>query len=123
MISEWAINILLSNSEDIVILEGYAMGASKGLVFNIAENGGLLKHKMWKNKIKFDTPSPGEIKKFFNGKGNAKKEDMYQSFLKLTGNDLSCVGLSIADSPICDIVDSFAMYEFGKHKILLSSHK
>ena len=49
-----------------VWLEGYSMG-SKGKIFNIAENTGLLKNWLHENDIKFETPAPTAIKKFAAG--------------------------------------------------------
>lgn len=111
-ISDWAIAILKKYNVKRVCLEGYSMG-SKGLVFNIAENTGLLKHKMFKEGIEFITPAPTEVKRFFSGKGNSKKEQMYETFCKETGVDL-CERLSAkaSDSPISDVVDSYAMLKF-----------
>ncbi len=80
----WSKGILLSHNPELVALEGYAMGA-KGLIFNIAENTGMLKHIMWREKIKFVTPPPTVLKKFATGKGNSNKEAMQEAFIKETG--------------------------------------
>lgn len=113
-ISEWGITILKKYHVNQACLEGYSMGSSAGRVFNIAENIGLLKWKMWKANIPFITPAPTQVKKHFTGKGNAKKELMYESLtteqpdVKLT-DLLNCKS---GDSPISDIVDSYAMVSF-----------
>jgi len=113
-ISEWAMTILNKYEVKHACLEGYSMGSSAGRVFNIAENIGLLKHKMWKAGITFITPAPTQVKKHFTGKGNARKELMYQTLteqqpdVKLT-DLLKC---KEGDSPISDIVDSYAMVSF-----------
>ena len=73
-LSDIVLTILKKFNVKKVCLEGYSMGSSKGLVFNIAENGGLLKYKMFKNQIEFITPAPTQIKKFWTEKGNAKKD-------------------------------------------------
>jgi len=112
-ISEWAISILKKFKVTHVCLEGYSMG-SKGNITGIAENGGLLKHKMWKNKIEFVTPAPTQIKKYFCGKGNANKEVMYDSFVEKTKVNI-CEEIEYNkqpakdSNPISDIVDSYAM--------------
>lgn len=112
-VSEWAMAIFKRYNVQKVCLEGYAMGA-KGKVFNIAENTGILKYKMWKAGISFTTPSPMTVKKSFSGKGNAGKELMYNSFKEKTSVDLSTVIDSKIDgNPISDIVDSYAMLEYG----------
>ncbi|MBC8548591.1 MAG: hypothetical protein H8D23_02975 [Candidatus Brocadiales bacterium] len=99
-------------SSDVKIgLEGYAMGA-KGQVFNIGENTGVLKHRLsYTEDWEIDIHSPSSIKKFATGKGNAKKEDMYASFVEETGVNLSDILEQSVDpkvsSPISDIVDAF----------------
>lgn len=113
-ISEWALTILKKYNIKQVCLEGYSMGSSAGRVFNIAENIGLLKWKMWKAGIEFITPAPTQVKKHFTGKGNAKKELMYES-LTAAQTDVKIVDLlkcKSGDSPVSDIVDSYAMVSF-----------
>src|SRR5690554_4155496 len=80
-LSEWAITILNQFKVTHVCLEGYAFGA-KGTVFEIGENTGVLKHKMWKNNIKFITVPPMTVKKYFTGKGNSNKIAMHESFVE-----------------------------------------
>lgn len=112
-ISEWAIQILLKHGVSKACLEGYSMG-STGRVFNIAENIGLLKHKMWKNKIEFITPAPTSVKRTFSGKGNSNKNAMYDALVgKGLETDLEeLLSSKKCDSPIADIVDSFAMVDY-----------
>ncbi len=112
-ISEWGIKILTKYGVKAACLEGYSMGSS-GRIFNIAENIGLLKHKMWKAGIDFITPAPTQVKKHFTGKGNAKKELMFSSLTEREPDVkiedlLKC---KPGDSPVADIVDSYAMVSF-----------
>jgi Holliday junction resolvasome RuvABC endonuclease subunit len=109
-ISEWAITILKQHKITNACLEGYSMG-SRGRVFAIAENIGLLKHKLWKMGVKFITPAPTSVKKTFTGKGNAKKSDMYAAMKEMNVDfDLETVlECSPDSSPVADIVDSYAM--------------
>ena len=88
-LATWAYNIVQGCDE--VFLEGYAFATSaQAGVRSLAENTGLLKHKMWKNKISFKTYPPTVIKKFATDKGNANKEMMYSAFVDelLTPTDL-----------------------------------
>lgn len=113
-LSEWAMEILQKAKVRNVCLEGYAMGA-KGLVFNIAENGGLLKHKMWMAGIEFICPSPNTVKKHFTTKGNANKDAMHQALLDSEGvsvSDLFQLNLKPSDSPVSDVVDAYAMLKY-----------
>ena len=107
-----------------VFLEGYAFATSvQAGVRSIAENTGLLKHKMWKNKITFKTYPPTVIKKFATGKGNANKELMYEAFKYelLTPNDLkeqlTPRAMKITN-PISDIVDSYFIAKAGAEGVL-----
>ena len=112
-ISQWAIDVL--NSVQFLVLEDYAF-AAKGRVFHIGENTGLLKHQLWRFKKTFQVAAPTTIKKFATGKGNAKKEDMYASFLAETGSDLmQLFEMHNVDSPINDVVDSFYMAKYAHH--------
>src|ERR1039458_47355 len=95
-------------------IEDYSFG-SKGRVFNLAENMGLLKYKFWKYDMKFDLVPPTVLKKFATGKGNAKKEDMYENFVKETGVDLQeklFPGRKLGN-PVTDIVDSYYLMKWG----------
>jgi len=60
----------------IVYFEGYAF-AAKGKVFNIAEVTGMVKYLIRKYGWNFEVLAPAEWKKEIIGKGNAKKEEIY----------------------------------------------
>lgn len=116
-ISEWAMAVLSKFGVTQVCLEGYSMGSS-GRVFNIAENCGLLKYKMWKAGIRWESPAPTSVKKLFALKGNAPKDVMHQAFVEKTGTDLAALlGQKPLDSPTSDIVDSYAMVDWLLHHI------
>lgn len=115
-IASWAISNIPSDAK--VGLEGYAY-ASKGVVFDIGENTGLLKHFLWKKKISFEVFSPPSIKKFATGKGNANKLAMYESFVTETQMDISSIiDCKEGDSPMSDIIDS---YYIAKHTFFQNS--
>lgn len=115
-IAAWAISHIPKKS--IVGIEGYAY-ASKGVVFHIGENTGLLKHYLWQNKLSFNVFSPPTIKKFATGKGNANKLAMYHSFVAETQVDISAIIDCVeGESPMSDIIDSYyiAKYAFSKNE-------
>ena len=60
------------------MIEDYSFG-SKGRVFNLAENCGLLKYMLFKKGYRFFTVPPTVVKKFATGKGNANKEAMVKA--------------------------------------------
>ena len=121
-LSSWAISIIKGCSE--VFIEGYAFATSaQAGVRSIAENTGLLKHKMWKQKIKFSTYPPTVVKKFATGKGNANKELMYESFVDelLTPTDLKELLTPKATkviNPISDLVDAYFIAKCGEEGML-----
>jgi Holliday junction resolvasome RuvABC endonuclease subunit len=108
-ISDWVMRVTVGS--DQVALEGYAYNAT-GRVFNLAENTGILKYKLYQAGIPVDILEPTKVKKFFTEKGNADKPKMYESFIKKTGVDLQQIitpNKTLLGSPVTDIVDSFAI--------------
>lgn len=109
----------LPPAEFKVAIEDYSFG-SKGRVFNIAENTGLLKHKLWKAGYKFEVVAPTTVKKFATGKGNADKEAMYIAFSKDNDVDINkyiCPDKKLG-SPITDIVDSYYIARYLREQNL-----
>jgi crossover junction endodeoxyribonuclease RuvC len=110
-ISAWAIDKIPLHAN--VFIEGYAY-ASKGVVFHIGENTGLLKHRLWERDVSFVEISPPSIKKFATGKGNSNKMSMYESFVKETEFDISAtIHCNEGDSPMSDIIDSYYVAKYG----------
>lgn len=107
-ISQWILDLATLNSADHVFIEDYSFG-STGRVFNIAENCGLLKHKLWKAGIPFTTIPPTVIKKHATGKGNANKEVLQEHFVQKTGLDVKALlGMTEKQwNPSSDIIDSY----------------
>ena len=104
-ISEWATNLCIGAAD--VGMEGYAYGA-KGRVFNLAENMGLLKYKLYKHAIPVTIVEPSKVKKCATGKGNADKQVMYETFSKETNTDLkSMFGQKTLSNPVTDVIDSY----------------
>jgi Holliday junction resolvasome RuvABC endonuclease subunit len=111
-IASWAVERVRDCS--LVMIEDYSMG-SKGKVFHIAENCGILKHELYVNEIPFATVPPTVLKKFATGKGNSSKEEMYDSFqteTKVNVIDHINPKLKESDNPISDIVDSFFLAKY-----------
>ena len=114
-ISDWAMDILISNDIQKITLEDYSYG-STGKVFHIAENTGLLKWKLWQAEIDLEVVAPTVVKKFASGKGNADKERMYESFIEETlrnlNEELEPKSKKVGN-PISDIVDSYYICKMG----------
>lgn len=114
LISDWAMGILEFHNVTDVCLEGYALGG-KGKTFDLAENCGLLKHKIRKSNIGLHIVAPKELKKWATGKGNANKEKMYDAFLEHTGIDIKeeiAPDVAVDKSPVSDVVDSYFLAKY-----------
>lgn len=110
-LAEWAITKVPKNAK--VFMEGYAY-ASKGVVFHIGENTGLLKHRLWSEDIEFQELSPPTVKKFATGKGNANKMAVYESFVEETQFDISAtIPCNEGESPMSDIIDAYYVAKCG----------
>ena len=84
------------------------------LIFKFAifftENTGALKQAIRKSKYDFKLYPPTVVKKFATGRGNAKKEQMYDAWMKETDYDIWKIltpGRGKISSPITDIVDAY----------------
>lgn len=119
-LSQWSSKIINENKVTQCFIEGYSYG-SVGRVFQIAENTGNLKYKLWKDGIPFSVFAPSEIKKHATGKGNANKELLYECFLKETKIDIRKT-LDIMKpniwNPVSDIVDAYYIAKLGFNKIV-----
>lgn len=118
LLSEWTLGNLLTRGVRFTALEGYAFGAV-GRVFQIAENGGLLKHRLWEQGIDVGVYPPTMIKKYATDKGNANKEMMIEAFEAETSVDIreKCGIINKQWNPISDIVDSYYIAKYGFHNI------
>lgn len=111
-LAKWTMSYILYPHHEIprmIAMEDYAMGA-RGRVFEIAENTGALKQKLRASKFDFKLYPPTVVKKFAFGKGNAKKEQMYEAWMKETDFDIwkeMTPGRGKISSPVTDIVDAY----------------
>ena len=98
-LASWVCDELMWQMRPKVVIENYAYAAT-GRVFDIGENTGILKYKLNKCGMRFETVTPQIVKKYATGKGNAKKVDMYDAFVEDTGIDLGKIKQwsDIADS-------------------------
>ena len=114
-LANWVLEILLNFDKEktYIMIEDYSFG-SKGKVFNLAENCGLLKYLLYKNGYKFFTVAPTVVKKYATGKGNATKEKMYEAFLAETEIDLHNIisPTTKLGSPTTDIVDAWYLARY-----------
>jgi Holliday junction resolvasome RuvABC endonuclease subunit len=116
-LSNWAMKILNENCAKEIGMEGYSYGSSSSRLFEIGENTGLLKFKMWSFGMNFEVYAPTAIKKFATGKGNSNKEKMWDSFIAETNlNIFHLLGQEVGKhwNPVSDMVDAYfiAKYKF-----------
>jgi len=113
-ISSYFLDRIMENEVDKVYMEDYSMG-SKGRVFHIAENTGVLKYRMWSFGIPFQTIPPTVIKKFASGKGNANKERMQEVFEEQNEVKLKQL-FNMTDkqwNPSSDLIDAYYICKYG----------
>lgn len=116
LLSEWSLNIIPKDS--LVYIEGYAFATvGKSHVRSVAENTGLLKHKLFKLQIPFSPIPPTTIKQFATGKGNSNKDAMYEAFLQEPDTiqllEILTPRSSKVGSPVSDIVDAYYIAKKG----------
>jgi Holliday junction resolvasome RuvABC endonuclease subunit len=114
-LSNWVIKNLNDRQVKYVGLEGYSYGSTSSRLFEIGENGGLLKYKMWSSGINFEIYAPTTIKKFACGKGNANKERLWECFLEETKLNLfHSIGQGVGKSwnPVSDMVDAYYICKY-----------
>jgi hypothetical protein len=116
LLTDWTMSIIQGCE---VFIEGYAFATSgKSHVRSVAENTGLLKHKMYKANQSFTSIPPTVIKKYATGKGNANKEVMYEAFSAelLTPTDLQerlRPNSKKLSNPVTDLVDAYFIAKWG----------
>jgi Holliday junction resolvasome RuvABC endonuclease subunit len=111
-LSTWALSIINKLTDPKIFIEGYSFGSKGQAVFQIAENGGILKYRLKEYDYKILVPSV--IKKFATGKGNADKQKMYEQFTTDTGtNMLKTFDIPTLSNPITDIIDAYYIAKAG----------
>lgn len=95
-----------------IAIEGYSFGSTGARLFQIGENTGVLKHMLMLSGHEFSTFAPTEVKKYATGKGNSKKDQMFDSFVRQTEFNESYIRQTFNQqgeikSPLADIIDSY----------------
>ena len=103
---------------DAIFIEGYSYGSKGQAIFQIAENGGILKYRLTEQKLDYGIIVPSVVKKLATGKGNADKEKMYQAFKEETKKDLMKIfDMQTLNNPVTDIIDSYYIAKAGYESI------
>ena len=115
-------DVLKENNVRSVGLEGYAYSSFTNNLTQIAEMTGLLKYFLYQSAIPYNIYTPTSIKKSATGKGNAKKDMMYEAWLEDVGVDLFAMyNKTKAVSPINDIVYSYYLACSERHENIQQS--
>ena len=115
-LSTWALTIINKLTDPQIFIEGYSYGSKGQAVFQIAENGGILKYRLKQYDYKILVPSV--IKKFATGKGNADKQKMYEQFITDTNTNLmKAFDIPTLNNPITDIIDAYYIAKAGYENI------
>lgn len=105
---------------DYFAIEGYAFGSHAGSVHQIAENAAVLKHKIYHKQIPIEVINPSTVKKWYSGKGNAKKDELYKVFVEKEHIKLRDY-FDLPENawePLAGIIDSWILLS-----ILVENHK
>lgn len=115
----------LSNTDNIIAIEGISFGSKGNSLVDISQATGILKSKLLNNLIdstdKFFVFSPSELKNAMGCKGNASKVDVFLKFkqdpiieevknsdlFKLLNSEDSIFNGKNIKSPYMDMIDSY----------------
>ena len=118
-ISDFTLDIIKDTYNPKIYIEGYSFGSKGQGLFQIAENCGILKHKLLLNKnTNYTTIVPSVVKKRATNKGNANKELMYNAISEESNvpkdyqKTLRPKSTKLTN-PTTDIVDSYWICKYG----------
>lgn len=97
-VSSQIIDMIISNSIDVAIIEGYSFASRNSQAHSIGEMGGAVRMKIWESGVAYVDVPPTCRAKFATGKGNAGKGEVISSISAKTG--LMFVGAGADDE--CD---------------------
>lgn len=98
IVSNEVIELISSNSIDVVIIEGYSFASRNSQAHSIGELGGAVRMKIWENGVSYVDVPPTCRAKFATGKGNAGKTEVISAISAKTG--LTFLGAGADDE--CD---------------------
>jgi crossover junction endodeoxyribonuclease RuvC len=84
-ISEAILELTRIHKVDVAIIEGYSFASRNSQAHSIGELGGVVRLRLWENKIPFIEIPPTSRAKFATGRGNAAKTEVMSSVSARTG--------------------------------------
>jgi Holliday junction resolvasome RuvABC endonuclease subunit len=120
-LSQWCLDILKSHHVSRLALEDYSFGSKGSSLFQIAENGGILKYVLDENGFcDILLIAPTQVKKFATGKGNADKALMEKAFIEKETNFSNIRDVLHQTekqiTPSSDIIDSYFIARYLLHE-------
>jgi Holliday junction resolvasome RuvABC endonuclease subunit len=112
-IASFFVNQLKRFDSPEIFIENYSYTSHSSSTHILAEGCGLLKHKIWNEKLKLQTLPVTAIKKFATGKGNATKEGMCRAFSSEGLWLEKVLPCQIGKSPLADLVDAYFIAKMG----------
>jgi hypothetical protein len=115
-LSEWILSILLKlDNIEMVFLEGYSYNSIGKRIFEIGENTGILKFRLYNNNIPIKIIQPTIIKKYATLHGNANKQLLETIFITETKINLRSIlnQTNKQFNPSSDIIDSYYLVKYG----------
>lgn len=111
IISNKIIDLIVDNSVDIAIIEGYSFASRNSQAHSIGELGGAVRMRLWECGTPFIDVPPTCRAKFATGKGNASKNEVISAISAKTGIVWSGAG----SDDRCDawILEQMALAKLG----------
>jgi crossover junction endodeoxyribonuclease RuvC len=100
---------------DLAIIENYALGMVKSpaTIVTLVSIGAMIRSALYNRQIPWIEVRPSTLKKWTTGKGNAKKPEMAAAVKERWGYA----------SPSDDVIDAFALAQFGQQLALTGLNK
>jgi crossover junction endodeoxyribonuclease RuvC len=95
--------IIECSEPSVIVLEGYSMGLSGGMVFQLGELGGVLRLLFHRASIPLLVIPPSSLKKFASNSGKAQKDEVRLGVYKQWG----------FEHHSNDVVDAYALARIG----------
>lgn len=115
-VAKFVMTIIEKYENPVLYIEGYSMGSTGARILDIAEHGATLRLALFDQNIRPIEVPPTTLKKFATGKGNAKKEQMNNSFIDKNGFSIGQVLFNDKEqikSPVNDLVDAYWLVQYG----------
>lgn len=121
-LANWVLQVVYNVNPHHIVLEDYAFAAN-GRVSMLAENGGVLKAKLYERFPLYPVHvvAPTSMKKFATGNGRAQKEDIWASFIQRFADTATWPSTVFPkaktakiNSPLSDIADAFFLADYGR---------